>query len=184
MFYRETRIRQGLSYISFCPLRILYNSKFILMATSLGTNAVVVTRVHYISFFIRIALASRCHIGITFHQQHWHCRCWRQQCEVCVFSSVSQTPRLLANKTSYTHPPGCTLPTAIDLYWPWPTLHAWLNNVKAVHLAPFLEHHQQSRHSHSANFLSFLPEEVPRSILLEFYHQESTSDYTTFFYRQ
>ena len=48
MFYEEIRIKQGLSYeyISFCPLRILYNSKFILMATSLGTNDVVVTRVY------------------------------------------------------------------------------------------------------------------------------------------
>ena len=46
MFYEEIRIKQGLSYISFCPLRDLYNSKFILMATSLGTNAIVVTRVH------------------------------------------------------------------------------------------------------------------------------------------
>ena len=33
-------------YISFCPLRILYNSKFTIMVTSLGTNFVVVTRVH------------------------------------------------------------------------------------------------------------------------------------------
>ena len=41
-------MKQGFSYISFCPLRILYSSKFILMATSLGTNAVVVTRVHCI----------------------------------------------------------------------------------------------------------------------------------------
>ena len=46
MFHEEIRIKQGLSYISFCPLRILYNSKFIRMATALGTNAVVVTRVH------------------------------------------------------------------------------------------------------------------------------------------
>ena len=36
-------MKQGLSYISFCPLRILYNSKFILVAISVGTNAVVVT---------------------------------------------------------------------------------------------------------------------------------------------
>ena len=49
MFYGKIRIKQGPSYISVCPLRILYNSKFILMATSLGTNAVVVTRVHYIT---------------------------------------------------------------------------------------------------------------------------------------
>ena len=48
MFYRETRTRQDLSYIAICTLSILYNSKFILMATSLGTNAVVVTRVHCI----------------------------------------------------------------------------------------------------------------------------------------
>ena len=46
MFYEEIRIKQGPSYISFCPLRVLYNSKFILMATSLGTNAVVLPRVH------------------------------------------------------------------------------------------------------------------------------------------
>ena len=45
MFYEEIRIKQSLSYISFCPIRSLYNSKFILMAISLGTNVVVVTRV-------------------------------------------------------------------------------------------------------------------------------------------
>ena len=49
MFCEEIRIKQYLSYISFCPLRILYNSKFIIMATSLGTNYVVVMRVHCIS---------------------------------------------------------------------------------------------------------------------------------------
>ena len=32
MFYEEITIEQGLSYISFWPLRILYNSTFILMA--------------------------------------------------------------------------------------------------------------------------------------------------------
>ena len=47
-FYEEIRIKQDLSYISFCPLRILYNSKFIIVATFSGTNAVVVTRVHCI----------------------------------------------------------------------------------------------------------------------------------------
>ena len=45
MFYEEICIKQCLSYISFCSFRILYNSKFILMATSLERNAVVVTRV-------------------------------------------------------------------------------------------------------------------------------------------
>ena len=47
MFSEEIRTKQYPSYISFCPLRILYNSKFIIMATSLGTNAGVVRRVHY-----------------------------------------------------------------------------------------------------------------------------------------
>ena len=45
-FYEEIRIKHGICCISFCSLRILYNSKFILMAIYLGTNAVVVTRVH------------------------------------------------------------------------------------------------------------------------------------------
>ena len=49
MFCEETRIKQGVSYISFCSYRILYNSKFILMATSLGTNVIVITRVHCIN---------------------------------------------------------------------------------------------------------------------------------------
>ena len=49
MFDKETRIKQGISYIIFCPLRILYNSKFIIMAIFLGTNAVVITRVHCIA---------------------------------------------------------------------------------------------------------------------------------------
>ena len=46
MLCEEWRVKQSLCYISFCPLGILYNNKFILMATSLATNAVVVTRVH------------------------------------------------------------------------------------------------------------------------------------------
>ena len=33
MFYEEIRIKQGFSYISLCPLRILCNSKFTLMTT-------------------------------------------------------------------------------------------------------------------------------------------------------
>ena len=52
MFYEEIRIKQGLSCISFCPLRILQNSKFIIMATFFGTNAVVVTRVHCTDIFL------------------------------------------------------------------------------------------------------------------------------------
>ena len=46
MFYEEIRIQEDLSYTLFCPLRILYNSKFIIMATFLGTNAVIVRRVY------------------------------------------------------------------------------------------------------------------------------------------
>ena len=46
MLYEEIRTKQDLSYISICSLSILYNSKFILMTTSLGPNAVVVMRVH------------------------------------------------------------------------------------------------------------------------------------------
>ena len=46
MFHEEIRIKQGLSYISFCPSRIHYNSKFILMSTSLETNDILVTRAH------------------------------------------------------------------------------------------------------------------------------------------
>ena len=42
MFYGEIKIKQCLFYISFCPFRILYNSKLIIMATFLGTNVVVV----------------------------------------------------------------------------------------------------------------------------------------------
>ena len=49
MFNEEIRKKQDISYISFCPFRILFNSKFILMATFLRTNAVVVTRIHCIS---------------------------------------------------------------------------------------------------------------------------------------
>ena len=49
MFYEEIRAKQDLSYISTCSLSILYNHNFILMATSLGTNDVVVTRVRCIN---------------------------------------------------------------------------------------------------------------------------------------
>ena len=48
MFYEEIRIKHSICCISFCSLRILYNSKFILMAISLETNVVVVKRGHCI----------------------------------------------------------------------------------------------------------------------------------------
>ena len=50
MFYEEIKAKQDLSYISICSLSILYNSKFILMATALGTNAAYVMRVHCIFY--------------------------------------------------------------------------------------------------------------------------------------
>ena len=49
MFCEEIRIKQCLSYISFCPLKSLYNSKFILIATLSAINAAVVTRAHCIT---------------------------------------------------------------------------------------------------------------------------------------
>ena len=36
IFCGEIAIKQGFSYILFCPLRTLYNSKFVIMATFLG----------------------------------------------------------------------------------------------------------------------------------------------------
>ena len=50
MFWEKTITKQDLSYILICSLStcILYNSNFNLMASSFGTNAVVVTRVHCI----------------------------------------------------------------------------------------------------------------------------------------
>ena len=49
MFCEEVRIKQDLSCISICLFSILYNSKFILLVSSLGTNTVFVTRIHCIS---------------------------------------------------------------------------------------------------------------------------------------
>ena len=59
MFYEQIRTKQDISYISICSLSILYNSKFFLMAMSLGTNAAVVTRVHC------IIVDNRCHDFVT-----------------------------------------------------------------------------------------------------------------------
>ena len=47
MFYEGIRIKQGILYVM--SLRILYNSKSVLMTTSLGTNAVVITSFTYFS---------------------------------------------------------------------------------------------------------------------------------------
>ena len=41
-FFEEIRIKHCICCISFCSLRILYNSKFILMAISLGSNDVLI----------------------------------------------------------------------------------------------------------------------------------------------
>ena len=45
MFCEEITIKPGICCVTFCSFRLVYNSKFILMAISLGTNAVVVMRV-------------------------------------------------------------------------------------------------------------------------------------------
>ena len=45
MFLEEIRVKQDLSYISFSSLRFINNSKFILNATSLGSNGVLIIRV-------------------------------------------------------------------------------------------------------------------------------------------
>ena len=69
MFCEEIRIKKGIFYISLCPLRILYNSKFMLMATSLVTNAVIVTRVHCSSLYGKHNTPFH---GITKEQQTGH----------------------------------------------------------------------------------------------------------------
>ena len=46
------------SYISVCSLSVLYSSKFILMATSLGTTAVSVTMVHCIEDIYSFAVTT------------------------------------------------------------------------------------------------------------------------------
>ena len=65
-FYEEIRTKQDLSYLSW---NILYNSKFILIATSLGTNAVLVTRLHYtVHVFWYVCLSSSfIDSGLLFH---------------------------------------------------------------------------------------------------------------------
>ena len=72
MFYEEIRTKRDLSYIPFCLLRILYNSKFI-MVTYLGTNTVIVTRVHCISriqSFVVIIKGNGCIVkGNNFSQE-------------------------------------------------------------------------------------------------------------------
>ena len=75
MFYEDIRIKPDLSCISFCSLRILYNSKFIIMTTFLGTNTVIVTRVHFI---LNILLAK----SIDPDQNVWMCRPWWLGCAI------------------------------------------------------------------------------------------------------
>ena len=62
MYYEKMRISQGLYYISCCPLRILYNSKFIKMATYLWTHAVVVGFIvfHVTSLFLALRRRDIC----------------------------------------------------------------------------------------------------------------------------
>ena len=54
------KIKHNICCISlYTLLRILYNSKFILMAISLGTNAVIVTRVHCIDVCINCWMSGK-----------------------------------------------------------------------------------------------------------------------------
>ena len=69
MFCEEIRIKQILSYMSFCLLRTLYNIKFILMATAFGTNAVVVMWIQCTSIS-----KAKCLVvpdWITFNYANW-----------------------------------------------------------------------------------------------------------------
>ena len=54
MFYEEIRTKQNLSYMLFYSKRILYNSKYILMVTTLEISAVFVTRVHCIRTYMPV----------------------------------------------------------------------------------------------------------------------------------
>ena len=66
ILYEEIRTKQGLSYISFCPLRILCSSKLIIMATYFGTNAVVVTSVHCMAFHVPNLVALVLRVRLRF----------------------------------------------------------------------------------------------------------------------
>ena len=61
-----------LSPVAVKELRILYNSKFILMATSLGTNAVVVTRVHCIILIYPWNSADSRRAVVSFWRKNMH----------------------------------------------------------------------------------------------------------------
>ena len=72
MFCEPIRIKQGLSYIVFCPLRILYNSKFIIMATFLGTNAVVVTGIHCTRVLQKVLSLGSDYVSATVYQTQFY----------------------------------------------------------------------------------------------------------------
>ena len=78
MFYEKTRIKECLYYISFCSLKILYNSEFIIMATHLGTNDVVVTRDHLAEYLLCVSIPL--HLGCCFTGK-WACP-WHH-CDNC-----------------------------------------------------------------------------------------------------
>ena len=73
MFCEEIIIKQGLCYISFCPLRLFYNRKFILMATTPEKYAVVVTRftVKYLpetTTYLELWILIPCKLNHLFNQ--------------------------------------------------------------------------------------------------------------------
>ena len=53
MSYEEMRTKEDFPYVSICSLSILYNGKFILMATSMGANDVDVKRAHCTEQIVR-----------------------------------------------------------------------------------------------------------------------------------
>ena len=52
MFFEEIRIKQGFSYIPLCSLRILYNSKSILMAKPKSNNQIIIIIIIIITIII------------------------------------------------------------------------------------------------------------------------------------
>ena len=100
MFYEEIRTKQDLSYISICSLSILYNSKFILMATSLGTNAVIVTRVHYRTEAC-VAPASRRNTQTLLTEQNVQTHYNFVQHDTNIYSSAKTFPGICSENKPY-----------------------------------------------------------------------------------
>ena len=95
-FYEEIRIKQGFSYILFCPLRVLCNNKFILMVTSLGTNAVVAMRVHCSFNGINIIIVSKTSVSnYNFSLRHTNGQSDGQKTQCKPILSIWRTSELI-----------------------------------------------------------------------------------------